>query len=118
MRIGIAIDPDTNDLFLGTDGNLAVVTDAAAVGQHVRQRLMTFEGEWFLDTTAGVPWLSDILGKRYDPELAESVVKAEILATDGVASIEAFSVSFQRSTRGLIIKDVAVLTDYDETVNI
>ncbi|MGV4796119.1 hypothetical protein [Rhizobium sp. F40D2] len=116
VRFGLAIDPVTDDLFLRSDGNLATVSDAEAVGQHVRQRLTTFSGEWFLDKTAGVPWLDDILGKAYDPALAESVVKAEILNTDGVTEITSFSVSFDKATRGLIIKSVEVGTIFDTEV--
>jgi hypothetical protein len=118
IRFGLAIDPVTDDLFLRSDGNLATVNDAEAVGQHVRQRLTTFAGEWFLDTTAGVPWLTDILGKAYDPALAESVVKAEILNTDGVTEITSFSVSFDKATRGLIIKSVDVGTIFDTEVQV
>lgn len=51
VRIGLAIDQASNDLYLAADGNLAVATDALAVGQHGRQRLQTHAGEWFLDTT-------------------------------------------------------------------
>lgn len=115
-RIGLAIDPVTNDLFLDGTGNLATVTDAEAVGQHARQRLGTFSREWFLDTTCGVPWLSQILGKGYDPALAEAVVKAEILDTDGVTEITSFSVSFDKTSRGVTVKEVEVLTVYEETV--
>lgn len=117
-RVGLAIDQVTNDLYLTADGNLALATDALAVGQHARQRLSTFEGEWFLDTTAGVPWLTKILGKGYDPALAEAVVKASILGTDGVTEITSFSVSFGRETRGLTIRSVEVLTDYDEVARV
>lgn len=116
--IGLAIDETTNDLFLAVDKSLAIVRDAEAVGQHGRQRLMTFLGEWFLDTTAGVPWLRDIFAKAYDPALAESVVKSVLLETDGVVSIDTFSVSFDRKTRGVIIKNVAVTTVYDEVVTL
>lgn len=113
-RIGLAIDPNTNDLFLRADGSLAVVTDALAVGQHVRQRLKTFENEWFLDSSAGVSWLTEIFGKQYDPAMAEAVVKAEIMDTDGVTEITGFSVQFFREKRDLDIYNVSVLTVYDE----
>jgi hypothetical protein len=113
-RIGVSLDPQPNDLHLDQFGHLAVVTDAHAVGQHARQRLQTFSGEWFLDTTCGVPWLSDILGRTYDPALAESVVKAELLNTDQVTEITSFSVRFAHSTRGLSIREVAVSTVYGE----
>ena len=118
VRFGLAIDESTNDLFVAAGGNLATVTDAEAVGQHVRQRLQTFIGEFFLDTSCGVPWLDQILGQNYDPALAESVVKAEILATDGVEEILSFSVSFDRATRGLIIRSIEVRTMFDEVVTV
>ncbi len=35
-HIGLALDPETNDLFLQSDGSLAIVTKAEAVGQHAR----------------------------------------------------------------------------------
>lgn len=117
-RIGFALDPATNDLLLAEDGNLAMIEQAEAVGQHARQRLQTYQGEWFLDTTAGVPWLDGILGSSYDPALAESVVKAELLDTDGVTEITSFAVSFDRSTRGLVINSIEVQTEYDEEVRV
>lgn len=120
-RIGLAIkvSPDgTQDVALDSDGNLSMVHDAEAVGQHVRQRLGAYSGEWFLDTTAGLPWLNDILGKAYDPAIAEALVKAEILDTEGVTEITSFSVGFDRRTRGLSIRSVTVLSEYDEEVSI
>lgn len=116
--IGLAIDPTTNDLFVRAEGDLAIVTGAEAIGQHVRQRLKTYRGEWFLDTTVGVPWLQELFGNAYDPGLAESVVKAEILDTFGVSRIDAFAVGFNRTTRALIIDGVEVLTVYDEAVRV
>lgn len=116
-RIGLAISHAANDLIVDEDG-LVLVYEAQAVGQHVRQRLMTFQGEWFLDKNVGVPWLVRILGNKFDPDLAESVVKAEILKTDGVREITSFSVSFAKATRGLIIKEVEVITDYDEVIRV
>jgi len=117
-HIGLAIDPVTNDLFLRPDGSLAVVRGAEAVGQHVRQRLKTFSGEWFLDTTAGVPWLDEILGRGYDPALAEAVVKGEVLDTDAVTEITSFSVRFDRQRRALEAFGIGIDTEYDEEVRI
>lgn len=117
-RVGLAIDQSTNDLQIDAGGNLVLVRDAHAVGQHARQRLQTFAGEWFLDGTVGVPWLSQILGKGYDPALGEAVVKASLLATDGVTEITSFSVSFNQPTRGLNIRGVEVRTDYDQVVTV
>lgn len=118
MRIGLAIDQTTNDLFFRNDGSLAVVVEAEAVGQHVRQRLKTFQGEWFLDNRVGVPWLDQIFARQYDPVLAEAVMKNSIMGTDGVVSIDTFSVSFSREMRRLNIREVTVKTDYDKKVTL
>lgn len=120
-RKGIAVKrvgTDPADIYLDDTGNLAIVTNTQAVGQHARQRLMTFEGEWFLDNKVGVPWLSDVLGLNNDPALAESVIKSELLDTDGVEEITSFSVRFDRSLRQLSAYDIDVLTEYDLEVNI
>lgn len=116
-HVGISLHPTTNDWHF-ENGNLVMVRGAHAVGQHARQRLMSFEGEWFLDILAGVPWLAELLGKQYDPTLAEAVVKAEILDTDAVTEITSFSVGFEKNRRELRIKDVEVLTTYDEEVKV
>lgn len=117
-HFGISIDQTTNDLFFSTDGNLAMVSGAEAVGQHARQRLKTFENEWFLDSSAGVPWLSELLGKGFDPALAEAVVKAELLDTDGVTGISSFSVGYNRTKRELIIRDIQVETVYEQEASL
>lgn len=120
-RVGLALKrtgDDPADLFLDARGNLAIVQDNEAIGQHVRQRIMSFEGEWFLDKEVGMPWVRNILGGQYDPVLAESVLKTEILGTDGVTEITSFSVRFDNSTRGLEASNVEVLTVYDAEVQI
>jgi hypothetical protein len=117
-HFSLAIDQRTNDIFLSDDGNLSTVSNAEAVGQHARQRLSTFKTEWFLDTTAGLPWLDEVLGHNYDAALAEAIVKAELSNTDGVTEITSFSVSFDFATRGLVIKSVDVNTVYDEEVSL
>jgi len=95
-----------------------LVYDAEAVGQHARQRTMAFKGEWFLNSNVGVPWLDDIMGKQYDPALAESIIKSVVKKTDGVESINAFSIRFNNKTRELSASSIAVSTIYDEVVQL
>lgn len=120
-RVGLAlkrIGDAPADVYLDDVGNLALVYDAEAVGQHARQSLMTHLGEWFQDRTIGVPWVREILGKGYDPALAEAVIKADLLSTDGVTEITTFSVRFDRATRGLGAYDISVNTEYDEEIDL
>jgi len=116
--IGLAINATTNDLYLGTDNNLATVSGAHAIGQHARQRLKSHEGEWFLDTSAGVPWLQDVMGRQYDQALAEAVIKDAIAATYGVTEINSFSARFDASKRALEAYSIAVATIYDQEVRL
>lgn len=120
QRIGLAISntPEAPNDLIVSEAGLVLAYDALAVGQHVRQRLMTFIGEWFLDKNVGVPWLNRIMGRKFDPELAEAVVKAEILKTDGVAAITSFSIAFDKTNRGIYIREIEILTDYDEVVRV
>lgn len=90
--IDIELDETTHDLRIaGFDLSLVSGTDETV--QHVKQRLLTFEGEWFLDLAAGVPWFDQILGKPRDVRTVEALLKAEILASPGVRSLSAFAIS-------------------------
>lgn len=117
-HFGLDLDPKTNDLRLTRNNQLSVVENGEAVALHIKHRLMTFKGEWFLDTEAGVPWLGDVLGRAYDPALAEAVVKAEILDTHGVVEITSFSVAFAGDLRKLEIKHISVMTVYGTEVSV
>lgn len=112
--IGLGIDQKTNDLHFDATGNLALVQGRQAVAEHAAQRVRTFEGEWFLDSEAGLPWFQQLLGRRFDPALAEALVKAEIAETKGVIEITAFSVSFDQSSRFVNMKQIDFTTEYDE----
>lgn len=116
-RLAPALRPNgegIRDLALAADGNIEFVRDAEAVGQHVEQRLGTFEGWWFLDTSAGVAWLERILGRQFDPALSEAVIKTEVLETDGVTGIEAFDLGFSKDRRSVDASRIVVETEYDE----
>jgi len=107
-----------HDVYLDNTGNLVLARKAEAVGQHVRQRLMTYLYEWFLDTDAGVPWLDEIMAQQYNPGLAEAVVKGEILNTDGVTEIVTFSVAFNQVRRDLMYRDIQIKSVYEQEVKV
>ncbi|WP_406858483.1 hypothetical protein ABEG18_12985 [Alsobacter sp. KACC 23698] len=111
---GLSILPH-NDVHLDESGNLVMAADAQAVGQHVRQRLMFWRSEWFLNTAAGIDWTRYVLGRPpSDQPIAEAIIKAEILATPGVTEILEFDVSVDRAGRGLKINRVVLLTSFDD----
>lgn len=107
---------ENHDMTFGQGiGNFA--TNQEATAQAVRTRLLLLEEEWFLDTEAGVPWLQRVMVKPADLPLVEALIKAEILGTEGVQSIESFSMAFDPNTRALEIA-VTVKNIYGSIQNI
>jgi hypothetical protein len=116
--VGLSIQPH-NDLRLDATGSPVLVFAAEAIGEHIRQRLKLWAGEWFLDTAAGVAWTTYVLGRPpSEMPIAESVIKAEIAATPGVSEILEFSASYDRTSRGLRIERVQILTVFDDILDI
>ncbi|TNC14928.1 hypothetical protein FF100_04960 [Methylobacterium terricola] len=106
-----------NDLTLDETGNLRMVYDAEAVGEHARQRLMFFKGEWFLDPSIGVDWFGQVLGFASSRmQVAEAIVKRVILQTPGVTGLRQVSTTYDRAIRGVRIEGVEVDTEFDEPV--
>lgn len=102
--IGLSLD-NNHDLHIDETGNLVLARDHVAIAQHAKQRVMSFTGEWFLNVTAGLPWVDQILTRPYNPAVGDSLIKAEIAYTPGVESIEAFSVTpVTDRTRNLKVK--------------
>jgi hypothetical protein len=91
-------------------GNIAVANEA--VKQRAATRLSLLLEEWFLDTTAGLPYLQRIVEKPTDLPFVESIVKQKLLGTEGMSSIETFDMVYDSSTRKLSIA-ASVLTVYD-----
>lgn len=108
-----------NDLTLDETGNLRMVYDAEAVGEHARQRLMFFKGEWFLDAGVGVDWFGQVLGfAQSRMQVAEAIVKKVILQTPGVTALEGVSTTYDRAVRGVRVSDIHVATIFDESVEV
>ena len=100
--IGRALDSN-NDLII-EKGNLKLVEDGAETVQHVRTRLQFYLGEWFLDITAGTPYLQQVFTKPVNLANIESILKTRILNTPTVSKLIEFSLDYEGgSVRGLDI---------------
>ncbi len=73
-----------------------------AVAQAVLTRLRLLRGEWFLDTTEGMPWLTEVLGK-YTTSTADAAIRQRILTTPGVTELTAYSSTYDAETRTLSV---------------
>ena len=85
---------------LGAGGFL--VNSPACVAQAVQTALLLVQGEWFLDTTVGVPWSTKILGYGTTPTY-DLAIKEAILGAEGVTSITSYSSSLDPATRRLTV---------------
>lgn len=66
------------------------------VSQRLKIRLLTFMGEWFLDTTYGVPYWQRLLGiKQRSKAAIDLILQQQILEESGVKEIVSFNSTFQ-----------------------
>jgi hypothetical protein len=79
-----------------------LVDSRQAVAQEVQTTLLLFQGEWFLDVTSGVPWLTQVVGVNTIP-LYDQVIKNAILNVQGVTGIVNYVSTLNRATRALAV---------------
>jgi hypothetical protein len=87
MASTLLLDRTAWDLVLGADGNIAVAGEPYALAQDAASAIKTFLGECYWDTTIGVPYLTQILGKNLPlPLLKQQLVLAAMTVPDVVAA--------------------------------
>lgn len=62
-----------------------------AVAQRVFIMLRTFESEWYLNDSTGVPYLTRILGYKIEKSTVDRILQQKILEQFGVADILEFN---------------------------
>ena len=95
----LQLDSNTESDLLLTANSLTLTTGREAIRQHIQTTLRLFQGEWFLDTTAGVPWYQDILVKGPSFAVVSAVLRNAILDVEGVLLLVTFDMDFVASTR-------------------
>lgn len=110
MMVDIALNASSHDIII-KDGDFLLVDNAERVAQQIKVKLLTLLGEWFLDTTWGVPYLEYILIKQPNQELIRQILSEQISSVDGVKSLNAFEMEYHVKNRALIVK-YEVSTEY------
>jgi hypothetical protein len=93
MRVR-ALSPMGDYVFGQSQANF-LVNSPAMVGQLVATTLKLWQGEWFLDTLYGTPWLQNILGVFGVKSVVDMLIQSVILAVPGVTSIVSYSSTLQ-----------------------
>lgn len=96
------LDLLTGDAILD-EGNFELNSGIDAVRQHLKQRLQTFLGEWFLDNRVGVPYYEHILIKNPNPSVLDTVFKSVILNTPGILELIEFDIDLDEATRQMTL---------------
>ena len=104
----------TNDLVI-ENYDLALLTEANQVAQNIQIKLQMFQGEWFLDITAGLPYYESILVKNPDGAEIDAIIKSEILAVEGVNELLEYSAEFDENNPRWLNVTFTVDTDFGVT---
>lgn len=93
------------------DGDFALCrTDRDAIAQAIAIRLKTITGEWFMDTTLGIPYLTRIFGHKRSERFMRQMIVPTVEAVSGIKQIKDFTIE-EGSARTINISFTALLTD-------
>lgn len=109
--IGIVMDESTQDLPVFT----RMTSGLSFIAQRVRVRTLTHLGDWKLDKTAGMDWLSFLGGQKpADAEGLAASLAIEWAGTPGVVAVE--DLSWDDATPGLVTVSANLRTTTGESI--
>lgn len=74
------------------------IDEPAAVGQAVETSLLLWQGEWFLDTSIGTPWVTGVLG-FHSQASADTTIQDITSQVQGVVNVSNYLSTLDRETR-------------------
>lgn len=83
------LDPGPWDLSLDSDGNMAYAKDPYSKAQDVASAIKLFRGELYYDTSKGIPYFDETLGKKQSFALYQKRLVDAALTVPGVAAAQA-----------------------------
>lgn len=86
MTLTVSADSN-NDLFIGADGSLALVSGIEAVLQAAQQAAQTQLGEMVFATDQGIPNFQTVWNGAPNLSQFEAYLRRALLAVDGVVSV-------------------------------
>lgn len=113
IKIALAVDaenPVIGDLYLENGTIRLTRTLTEEVAQELFIRLKFFKGEWFLDTTLGLPYFQSILVMGASTDAVAQIFRRVIAGTPGVKSIKSLQLT-RLPNRALSVAFVAILDD-------
>lgn len=105
----IALSATDHD-FIVTDGDIMLIDNAERVAQQIKIQLKWILGEWFLDTTGGMPYLESILVKNPNIALIRNIFRRKILEVDDVTAVASLELVIDKRQRILTVSYKAETT--------
>ncbi|MFJ7312510.1 hypothetical protein ACIQVE_07015 [Pseudomonas sp. NPDC098747] len=105
-------DANGDYIFGNQQANFHIDTPEA-VAQAVHTRLNLLRGEWFLDTSEGMPWSTEVLGERTRATY-DMTIRGYILDTTGVLQIDRYESTVDTDKRKLSVV-ATITTIYGQT---
>jgi hypothetical protein len=107
-----ATNPIEGDIFIGEDGSIAPIgTDNEAIVQQLRERLMSFRGDYFLNLSEGIPWIQHIFQKGTTEAQIKQYISQALLSHPLVSEVSSIALTHNRATRHLTIAFVVRTND-------
>lgn len=104
MSYDIQLDRETHDLVIDADtGDIQLLDNARRIAQQIKVTLLAFLGEWFLDTSFGVPYLDEIMVKNPRIGTLQAIFRAKIIDVPGVTRVRRLTFDMNRATRALSV---------------
>lgn len=113
----LKLDPTTHDIVFVNGESLVTQYMADIVAQRLKITLYTFLGEWFLDTSVGVPYFQQIFGKVRKKSSIDLIFQGIISDDPDVIEIVTFTSEIS-SARGYSMTFTVRVTDNTTSVPI
>lgn len=110
MAYDLAENIAMGDLLL-QNNDLMIIDNAERVAQQILITLRFWRGEWFLDTTQGIPYLEYILIKNPNENHIRQILSEAILSVEGVQAVDEMTLDFDAKNRRLYV-EYSASTDY------
>jgi Tol biopolymer transport system component len=111
----IAIDPQTGD-FIRENGRMRYTdSDLEFMAQVVKHELSLFLGEWFMDTSKGIPYIPKENRKSQHRAVLESALRSKLTKIKGIKKVISFIPEYDKSQRLYTVRFV-VQTDQGQNI--
>jgi hypothetical protein len=99
-----------NDLAIANGDLIVSPTESDTLAQNITIRLKTLLGEWFFDTSIGIPYLTEIFGHKRNERFIRQLIIPEIESVPGIQQIKDFKVQ-EETHRKIVISFTAFLSN-------